>query len=118
MSEYISKLEDILKPILLKNIQFYINDHLYKEGQFTLFTHNNFNFQFHIKNLKKNKLEILKTPYPFEYHSFEKNQQLIFDYRLITFAHNDFDIVNMIKSIKRSSTSKYFDNILRIQIKK
>jgi hypothetical protein len=118
MSEYISKLEDILKSILLKNVQIYINDHLYKEGQFTLFTHNIFNFQFYLKSVKKNKLEIMKIPYPFEYHSFEKNQQIIFDYRIITFTHNDLEMANIIKSIKKTSTSKYYDTILRLQIKK
>jgi hypothetical protein len=117
MNEYITELETIFKQILLNRVQVFINKKLYKEGQFTLYNQTYFSLNLYIKNSKKNKLEIIKLPVPFDYYYTAKEQQLIFDYRLSTFAHNNKDIEHKILALPKTTLSRYFNNIIIIKVK-
>jgi len=117
MNEYIDKIEHIFKKNLLKTIKLSINKKVYKEGQFTLFNYNFFHLNLHLKNFKKNKHEILKIPLPFNVHYMETENRILFDYRLSTFTYNNKVLENLILSIAKPPLSRYYNNILVLEIK-
>lgn len=114
MNDYIQQFENILKKLLLKKIQIVVNQKLFKEGQLILFQQHHFFFQLHIKNTRKNKIEIVKIPFPFEF--LFKNDQLVCDYRISTFSQQNMEIEKLIRSMKFKTVSRYFDNIVFMKI--
>jgi len=115
MNDYLMSIDNVFKNLLQKDIRFVLNNQTTKEGRFILFSHGYFSFNFNIKNYKKNKMELLKLPIPFDYEYYESEGLLYFDYRIKTFSHNDAEIELLIKNIKKPQLSKYYDKILTIE---
>lgn len=115
MNDYLLELDDVLKPFLQKNIRFTINNQPHKEGKFILYTHGYFSLNFNIKNYRKNKMEIIKIPLPFDYEAHESDNLLYFDYRIKTFSKDHKDIEDCIKAIRAPVLSRYYDKILIIE---
>jgi hypothetical protein len=116
MNDYILGINDVLNPFLQKTIRFTINNQIHKEGKFILYTHGYFSLNFNIKNYRKNKIEIIKLPLPFNYELHTEDELLYFDYRLRTFIKEHKDIENCIKNIKNKVLSRYYDKILTIEV--
>lgn len=115
MNDYLFDIDETLNPFLQKNIKFVLNDQVYKEGKFILYTHGHFSLNFDIKNNKKNKIETVKIPLPFSFESHNKDNLLFFDYRIKTFTREHKDIELYIKNIKKTTLSRYYDKILTIE---
>ena len=115
MNDYLVKIDNVLKQLLQKNIKFLLNDQVVKDGKFILFTHGYFSLNFIIYNHKKDKLELIKLPVPFDFEYYEDEGLLYFDYRIKTFSHNDKEIEQFINNIKKPKVSKYYDKILTLE---
>lgn len=115
MNDYLITIDQVLKNLLQKDIRFILNNQITKEGKFILYNHGYFLFNFNIKNYKKNKLEILKLPIPFNFEYYKEEGLIYFDYRIKSFSHSDNDIDKLIKGVKKPHISKYYDKILTIE---
>lgn len=111
-------IDNVLKNLLQKNIKLVLNDQVMKDGKFILFAHGYFSLNFNIFNNKKDKLELIKLPIPFDFEYYEDEGLLYFDYRIRAFTHNDTELESLISNIKKSQVSKYYDKILTIETRK
>ncbi len=77
-------IDKMFEKYFQKKICIKIGDEVIKEGNFLLFRnmllHQNFFYELHIR--RKEKIDILKLPYPFEMEEHVEDQLIYFDYRL------------------------------------
>lgn len=106
----IVKLEDSLKSIFQKDIQFKLNEKVLKEGKLILFSFKE--FYLHFKLRVNNSYKNFEIPCPFEY-TLETNR-FVFDYTNKTFTKNNKNLEFLIKVLKKNKTSKYYNNHLII----
>lgn len=107
------KIEDILKDFLQKELVLKLNNQVYKRGKFILFNKSYFTINFIIKRNKKNKNEIIKLPFPFDF--YHNNNILYFDYKICNFLKNDKELIKLFEEIEKPECSKFYDKILEIQ---
>jgi len=117
LNDYLHKLDETLKPLLLRDIRFTINSQHYKEGNFVLYNYGYFSINFSLKNYRKHKTEIIKIPLPFNVEYYEDEKLLYFDYRLHSFCH-DKEIIELIKKVKKPMLSRFYDKIVTIEVYK
>lgn len=106
----IVELEEDLKNIFQKDIQFKLNNKILKEGKLILFSFKEFYLHFKLK--VNNSYKNFELPCPFNYKI--ESGKFIFDYTNKTFAKNNKNIDFLIKVLKKSKTSKYYNNYLII----
>jgi len=115
MNDYLTTIDEVFKGLLQKDIRFVLNNQTTREGKLILFNHGYFSINLNIKNYKKNKLEVLKLPIPFNFEVYQDEGLLYFDYRVKTFVHNNSEMLILINNIKKPHISKYYDKILIIE---
>lgn len=118
-------LEEIFKPQLQKNLQFELNNKVYKRGKLSLYKletySNNYEITLMLEKNGPNSVECFKIPYPFKYEVYgdgEGNSQttIFFDYRLYTLSNNDPKIEKKLLELSKNyKKSKYFNGILKIE---
>lgn len=118
MNDYLMMIDNVLKNLLQKNIKLTVNSQIVKDGKFILFTHGYFSLNFNIFNSKKEKMELIKLPVPFDFEYYDDEGLLYFDYRIKSFTYNDKELELLINNIKKPHVSKYYDKILTIEARK
>ena len=106
----IFELENDLKSIFQKDIQFKLNEKVLKEGKLILFSFKEFYLHFKLK--VNNSYKNFEVPCPFTYKT--ESNRLVFDYTNKTFVKNNKSLDFLIKVLKKNKTSKYYNNYLII----
>lgn len=94
----IEEIEDIIKPLLLTNLTFVLENKKIKTGKLMLFTVRDFFCVFTFFDEIKNKKTIYEIPYPFAV--YRDNDKTIFDYTLPTFCEKGVNIAQQLAQIK------------------
>jgi len=105
-------LELALKTLLQRNLCFVINKKQWRKGRLLLFKQNGFYIEFVINN--DNKQERFEVPIPFAIERSAK--RLLFSYTLPSLICNRKDITEQIMQRGNTCKSKYFNNVLEINI--
>lgn len=111
---YTSNPETLLNIYLQQNVKIFINDKLYKRGKIVLYSQTPFFYLVKFHSSKKNKIELLKIPYPFKTEYHEEDKILYFDYRVTTFTAGNLELTTKIKNLGKNSKSRYWDSIMEI----
>lgn len=107
------EIEESIKPFLLMNIEFILDDKKIKSGKFMLFTVRDFFCIFTFLDLQKNKKTVYELPYPFNIQA--TNNGIIFDYTLDTFCEKNIDITRAVTKFVSKKPSKFFNKKLFVQ---
>lgn len=110
----IEDIENSIKPFLLTDVNFFIEDKKLKSGKLILFSVRDFFCVFTLHDSCKNKKVIYEVPYPFNLNT--SADSLEFDYTLDSFCEKCLDIKNSIKGLSFKKTSKLFDKKLVIKL--
>lgn len=109
-----TKIEEILKFLLQKNLKFFIKSKQLKKGKLILFKQNNYHLELMMDiNGEQKKFEI---PIPYDAEVWEDDNLVYFDYRLTTLAKNNPKLQKLIMSVPKDGNSKFYDTILEIEI--
>jgi len=104
----IEEIEQIIKPFLLTQVNFTVDDKTVKQGTLQLFCIKDFFCVFTLLSIEKsNKKTIYELPYPFHITASDKN--LEFDYTLDSFCLSSAGIREQVNKVKLSKTSKFFN---------
>jgi hypothetical protein len=87
-------LEDILKSLLQKNVNFVINKKKWRTGRVLLFKQNGFFVEITLKN-NKEKIERFEIPIPFDIT--KNNNSIKFSYKLDALICNNPQMVSSVK---------------------
>ena len=111
-----TELESVLKQLLQKQLKFWVNNKVWREGRLLLFKQSGFYLELIIKSKKKDK-EKFEIPIPFKHtFCFEKNT-VIFSYELGALTgENNKDISWTLGNIKPIRKSRFYNVALEIQI--
>lgn len=110
-----TKIEDVLKNLLQKDLKLNMNNKQYRKGKLLLFKQNNYHIEL---TIRKNDVDIkrFEIPIPFAIEEWADEGFVYFDYRLNTLADNDEAVYNRLKSLPTNGKNKFYDKILEIQI--
>ena len=109
-----TKLEEVLKFLLQKQLKFIIKNKQVKKGKLILFKQNNYHLELMMEmNGDNKKFEI---PIPYDAEVWEDDNLVYFDYRLTTLGKNNPKLQKLIRSIPKEGNNKYYDTILEIEI--
>lgn len=111
----LTKIDEVLKKILQKNIRMTLKNKLYKHGRLILFKHNNYHIEFMIVDDASKRRKKVEIPIPYNIEQWNKEQTIYFDYRLDTLAYKNEKILNMLKLLPKTGNSKFYNNILEIK---
>ncbi len=113
-------LESILQKYFQRKIELIIDGEPFKQGQFILFRNmteqNNYYFELSIR--RKEKIETIKIPYPYDVEEYDDEGLLYLDYRNITLVKNNKSLLDKLNAYVETHTeekSKFFNKILEIQ---
>jgi hypothetical protein len=106
----IEEIEQIIKPFLLTEVTFYLEDKKIKAGKLILFSIRDFFCIFTLADSVKNKRIIYEIPYPFSITS--EDSKMIFDYTEETFCENNKEIQRVFKTLLPKKQSKLFNKKL------
>lgn len=123
-SKYLQMVENLLEATLKKyfqkKIELWVGEELIKSGQFLLFRnlldHSNYFFELHIK--RKDKIDTIKIPYPYDIEEYEEDGLLYLDYRNKTLVKSHPELLKQITDFSLTQLeekSKFFDKILEIK---
>lgn len=104
------KLENDLKSLILKNVEFKINDKIIKRGKVKIFNTKQFFIKFKIEN--SDGVKEFELPYP--YKTYKLNNGFLFDYCLSAFVPNTEEVFWKMKTLNSSESSKIHDNYLYV----
>ena len=104
------KLENDLKILILKNVEFKINDKIIKKGKVKIFNTKQFFIKFKLENSEGTKE--FELPYP--YKVYKKANGFLFDYCLSAFAPKTEEVYWKMKTINSSDASKLHESYLHI----
>lgn len=118
-------LEEVFKEQLQKNLEFELNNRIYKRGKLSLYKleiySNNYEITLMLEKNGPTSVEHFKLPYPFKYEIYtdtDGETVIFFDYRLYTLSNNNADTEKKLLEIsKKYKKSKYFNSILKIKCK-
>ncbi len=106
----IEKIDNLIKPLLQKNVVFCFKRKNYKTGKLLLYKVAGNYMSFTL--ITEKKKETFEIPFPFSVNA--DNQNINFDYRLETLAENDYELLITLKSITKIKNCRFYDNILTI----
>jgi len=101
------EIEEYIKPLLLTNVDFILDDKRIKSGKFMLFTVRDFFCIFTFHDIVKNKKVIYELPYPF--NIYKTKGGIVFDYTVSTFCEKNVDISTIVNNIVPKKVSKFFN---------
>jgi hypothetical protein len=104
------KLENQLKDIILKNVEFQIDGKNIKRGKIKVFNTKQFFIRFKLE--QENKIQEYDLPYPFKVLKVPNGY--IFDYCLSAFCPRTEDTFWKMKLMDRTGASKLHDNYLHV----
>lgn len=114
-------LESVLKTQLQKQLEFELNNRVFKRGKLALYKietyENNYEISFIFE--KGTGTETFKIPYPFKFEYYtEPNSFLMFmDYRIYSFCNDNKTAEKLLLEYNKVKKSKYFNKILKIKCK-
>jgi len=104
----VENIEQLIKPFLLRDISFTVDNKTLKSGKLILFTVKDFFCVFTLTTSDRgNKRFIYEVPYPFT--TYNTISSLEFDYTLDSFCLNNTIIANAVKKITFNRVSKLFN---------
>jgi hypothetical protein len=106
-------LEDVLKMLLQRRVEFIIHKKHWRAGRLLLFKQNGFYIEFTIRN-DKDKNERFEVPIPF--NVIRSPTSVKFSYELNDLVCNNPPLVDEIKSLEPNCRSKYFNSYMEIHI--
>lgn len=106
----IEEIEEYIKPFLLSEITFTLEDRKIKSGKLILFSARDFFCIFTFLDHAKNKKVVYEIPYPFSISS--ESNKLIFNYTLETFCEKNVDFQNKVQTFNFKKVSKFFNKKL------
>jgi len=106
----IEKVDNLIKPLLQRNVIFSFKHKNYKTGKLLLYKVAGNYMSFTL--ITEKKKETFEIPFPFSVNSTE--QSISFDYRLETLAENDYELLITLKSITKVKNCRFYDNVLTI----
>ena len=109
-----TKIEEVLKSLLQKDLKLYINNKQFKKGKLILFKQNNYHIEFTIKRTD-NEIKRFEIPIPFETEVWDDGL-VYFDYRLKTLSQSNDDLYKILLKIPKEGKNKFYDKVLEIQI--
>jgi hypothetical protein len=104
------KLEEDLKFLMLKNIEFRINDKLLKKGKVKVFNTKQFFIKFKLEN--SDEIKEFEIPYP--YKVYKNPNGFIFDYCLSAFVPKTEEVYWKMKTFNTTDSSKIHEKYLYI----
>ena len=105
------KLEDKLKFLILEDVEFKINDKIYKKGKIKIFNTKQFFVKFKIDT--GDSIKEFELPYP--YKTYNTANGLIFDYCLSAFIPPTEESYWRMKSLNSSDSSKIHESYMYIE---
>lgn len=108
----VSRIENAVNKYLQRKIIITLNNKCLKSGKLLLFSIKDFYlvFTLHIHQTKKH----FELPYPFAIK--ETDTCLYFNYGMDKFCYNNKEIETNAKLLSNKKSSKFFNNIVRLQI--
>lgn len=108
-------IDDFLKTMLQRDVQFVVGDKVIKEGRIVVFNIKDFYISF-VLTTKKNQNKTYEIPVPF--NVYQKDTTLFFDYTLDKIHRNSGVMKHLISCISKSigKKSKLFDNMMTIRV--
>jgi hypothetical protein len=107
-------LECTLKNLLQRQLKLRINNKVWREGRLLLFNQSGFYVEF-IINGKKKARERFELPIPFKINTINKSR-VQFSYEVQSLSGKNKLIYELLKSVRPINKSKYYDNVLDIEI--
>ncbi len=104
------KLENQLKDIILKNVDFQIDGKSVKRGKIRVYNSKQFFIRFKLEN--DNKTIDYDLPYPFKV--LKVPEGYVFDYCLSAFCPRSEELYWKMKMMNKSESSKLHDNYLHV----
>jgi hypothetical protein len=104
------KLDEDLKFLILKNVEFQINNKIIKKGKVKIFNTKHFFIKFKLENSEV--IKEFELPYP--YRIVKQKNGFLFDYCLSAFIPKTEEVYWKIKTCNSSNASKLHDNYLYI----
>lgn len=100
------EIENIIKPLLLRHVDFLLDNKKIKSGKFILFTVRDFFCIFTFFDTHKNKKVIYEIPYPFSIQTTDNG--VVFDYSVSAFCEKNMDIeLNVAKTVGKKTSKLY-----------
>jgi hypothetical protein len=113
-----TKIEDICKFLLQKNISLELKNKQFKNGKLVIFNQKNFYINFVLENDKKTH-EKIELPIPYDIEFYQEENLIYFDYRLKCLYKFSPEIeTNLIFYPKKVAGNKFWDTILTINANK
>ena len=106
----IERIDNLIKPLLQKNVTFSFKHKNYKNGKLLLYKLSGNYMSFTLVTEKKK--ETFEIPFPFAAN--QEKETINFDYRLETLAENDYELLLVLKSITKVKNCRFYDNVLTI----
>jgi len=111
-----TELENALKQLLQKNLRFWLNKRVWKEGKLLLFKQSGFYLELIINSKKKAK-ERFEIPIPYNVESWLDEDVVYFDYKLLSLSgKKQLDIYTLLTKMECIGKNKFFDTILEIEV--
>ena len=104
------KIDNLIKPLLQKEVTFNFRHKTYKSGKLLLYKLSGNYLSFIVVNEKKR--ETFEIPFPYSVEAV--GEKIQFDYRLETLAENDFDLLIALKGVTKVKNSRFYDSVLTI----
>ena len=104
-------LEETLKSLLQRRVEFVIHKKQWRAGRLLLFKQNGFYLEFTIRN-DKDKNERFEVPIPFDVTRNTKGVR--FSYELTSLVCNNPTLIEDIKKLEPNCRSKYFNSYMEI----
>lgn len=105
------RLEEKLKPLIMQNVEFCIDDKSIRKGFIKVFNTKQFFIKFKLHTEQGDK--DYELPYP--YKVLKTSDGYLFDYSLSAFIPKTEEVFWKIKLMDRSESSKLYDNYLFIR---
>lgn len=104
------ELEEKLKPLMLKNVIFELNNKIYKKGKIRVFNTKQFFIKFKLETA--NDVKEFELPYP--YKVIRTTNGFLFDYCLSAFIPRTDEVFWKMKTLNMADASKLHDKYLYI----
>lgn len=104
------KLENQLKDLMLKNVEFQLDGKIIKRGKIKVFNTKQFFIKFKLENV--DEVKDYEVPYPYKVLKTESGY--LFDYCLSAFVPRTEEVYWKMKTINKKDASKLHENYLMV----
>jgi hypothetical protein len=105
------RLENQLKPLMLADVEFVIDDKIIKRGKIRVFNTKQFFIKFRLENC--NNVKDYEIPYPFRVKNVDDGY--LFDYCLSAFIPNTEEVFWKMKTMNSVDSSKLHEKYLFVR---